>query len=296
MKPLGFLVSLLAHLLFLLLIVRIQFPVQKIEVKPQIIQIVPMSPPLPSSRPLYAPVPVYVRPFFLKGGALGKAGGATAGQAARAKTGTRTARVPAVGRVEASGRSLQPKPGISPGQDAQARQKQIEEKRSKFSIDLGGIARKLREKSAAGETDVIVKSSSLDGGEGLSFGDVPPAGEGEGVSPLGDGTSSNALGGNAFFDARGYDITPWAKRMVYRVKKNWISPPASSYGLKGSVGIYLLIERDGAIRDVHIRKTSGIRPFDQAAFNAIELSAPLAPLPDDYPRADLAAYLLFYYN
>jgi TonB family protein len=84
--------------------------------------------------------------------------------------------------------------------------------------------------------------------------------------------------------------------MVYRVKKNWIFPPASLYGLKGTVGIFVLIERDGAVSRVFIRKTSAVRPFDQAAFNAIELSAPLPPLPDDYPRENLAAYLLFYYN
>jgi TonB family protein len=84
--------------------------------------------------------------------------------------------------------------------------------------------------------------------------------------------------------------------MVYRVKRNWIFPPASAYGLKGVVGIYLLVKRDGSLSGVHIRKTSGVRPFDQAAFNAIELSLPLSPLPDDFPHEDLPAYFLFYYN
>ena len=84
--------------------------------------------------------------------------------------------------------------------------------------------------------------------------------------------------------------------MVYRVKKNSIFPPVTGYGLKGMVGIYVLIERGGSLGQIHIRKTSGIRPFDQAAFNAIELSTPLPPLPDDFPCDDLPAYLLFYYN
>ena len=105
-----------------------------------------------------------------------------------------------------------------------------------------------------------------------------------------------ALAGNAFFDSRGYDITPWAKRMVYRVKKNWIFPPASLYGLKGAVGIFVLIERDGAVSRVFIRKTSSHPAFRPGRLQCHQLSAPLPPLPDDYPRENLAAYLLFYYN
>jgi len=132
--------------------------------------------------------------------------------------------------------------------------------------------------------------------EGLPFGAVP-GGSGDGTAPGGgDGTASHALGGSAFFDSRGYDITPWARRVVYRIKTNWIFPSASELGLKGVVGIYVLIERNGTLGSVYIRRASGIRPFDQAAFNAIELSAPLPPLPDDFPRENLPAYLLFYYN
>jgi hypothetical protein len=171
-----------------------------------------------------------------------------------------------------------------------------------LTIDLGRISQRLRERKAAAERPD--KPGFADDAEvgSLPFDAAAAGGEGDDASRAGgglssgDGTSSNALGGNAFFDSRGYDITPWAKRMLYRVKKNWLFPPVSEVGLKGVVGIYLLIGRDGAIGNVHIRKTSGIRPFDQAAFNAIELSVPLPPLPDDFPHKDLPAYLLFYYN
>ena len=87
MKPLGFLISILVHLLFFLLIVTIRFPVIELEVKPQIIQIVPLSPPLTLSRPLPAPAAaypagVYVRPFVLKGGPLGQDRGPVPGKGA----------------------------------------------------------------------------------------------------------------------------------------------------------------------------------------------------------------------
>jgi len=292
MKPLGFLISILVHLLFFLLIIMVRFPVIELDREPQIIQIVPMSPPLALSQPLLAPAQVYVRPFILKGGARGPGSGKAAGAKAD------SSRVPfsqgeseppsSLTRQSGTGKAPAAAPG--PGvQDAAGR-------RTKLTVDLARLSQRLREQNAAAVRPGDAGSGAGDAVEGLPFGDPYAGGEGGGVSPAGDGTSSHALGGNAFFDSRGYDITPWAKRMVYRVKKNWIFPPVSEYGLKGVVGIYMRIGRDGAIGSIQIRKASGIRPFDQAAFNAIELSAPLPPLPDDFPNPDLPAYLLFYYN
>jgi outer membrane biosynthesis protein TonB len=300
MKILGFLLSLLVHLLFLLLLLRVQFPLIEIPVKAQIIQIVPMSPPPPVERP--APLPVYVRPFVLKGGAPGRARGDV-----QVKKNTQKAGFP---QVADSPRRFpreveQPSPAAA-GTPAPAAAKTdtapTKQGQPRLTVDMDRVAKILREKNASGSPAAGPGLPGGPGQGGLPFGDMPQPegtpgyGAGRNVSPGGDGTASHALGGNAFFDSRGYDITPWAKRMVYRVKKNWIFPPVSAYGLKGVVGIYVLIERDGAISRVFIRKTSNIRPFDQAAFNAIELSAPLPPLPDDFPHANLPAYLLFYYN
>ena len=293
MKPLGFLISLLIHLLFFLLILTLRFPVLELEVKPQIIQIVPLSPPLTLRRPLPAPAAVYVRPFVLQGGARGKGRGPVSGKAAGTKTGLPPGSI-SKKNSEATTPPVAPTPGAAAAALPGSGLPSVSGHRSKLTIDLERISQRLREQQAAGERSDNPAFAADQPVESLPFSD-PAAGGGD-VSPSGDGTSSHAFGGNAFFDSRGYDITPWAKRMVYRVKKNWIFPPVSEFGLKGVVGIYLLIRRDGAIENVHIRKTSGIRPFDQAAFNAIELSLPLPPLPDDFPHKDLPAYLLFYYN
>lgn len=297
MKPLGFFISLLVHLLFFLLILAVRFPVIELEVKPQIIQIVPMAPPLVLNRSLAAPAGVYVRPFVLQGGPLGKGRGPVPGKG-KGKSLAAPARAASKDRSPgASATPLPPRPGAAPAPDPVSAAKADSGRQAKLTIDMERISQKLRERKAAGEQPDKPGFTVDPGVENLPFDAAAAGGDGGGdMSPSGDGTASNALGGNAFFDSRGYDITPWAKRMVYRVKKNWIFPPVSGFGLKGVVGIYLLIRRDGAIGNVHIRKTSGIRPFDQAAFNAIELSLPLPPLPDDFPREDLPAYLLFYYN
>ena len=282
MKALGFLLSLLVHLLFLLLLLQARFPMIEIPGKAQIIQVVPMSPP-PALEPP-APRPVHVRPFVLKGGAPGRAGGAPAATAGHAR--------PALSRAQVPPRRA-PVPSRQPSLPGAGTPTPPAGNSARLTVDLDRLSRKLKETNAAARTDA---GAGFPASAALPFADAPAAGSASALGQGGDGTGSMALGGNAFFDARGYDITPWAKRMVYRVKRNWIYPPASLYGLKGTVGIYVLIERDGAISRVFIRQTSAIRPFDQAAFNAIELSAPLPPLPDDFPRENLAAYLLFYYN
>jgi TonB family protein len=292
MKPLGFLVSLLVHLLFLLLLMRVQFPVPEGAMALQVIQIVPMSPPRP------APPLVYVRPFVLRGGARGSASGGIPGKKTVPLAGSRQARQAAappgrVSRAVVPAATGEKETSVLP----QGERLAVKEERPRFAVDMGRISRELREKLASGQAASGPRIGD-EAQEGLPFGDLPRSGSGAGgnIPSGGDGTTRHALGGSAFFDSRGYDITPWAKRVVYRIKTNWIFPAVSGFGLKGIVGIYVLIERDGTIGSVYIRRASGIRPFDQAAFNAIELSAPLPPLPDDFPRENLPAYLLFYYN
>jgi TonB family protein len=340
MKGLIFFFSLVVHLLLLLLVVHMQFPIYNIDMKPQVIQIVPMSPPLPAGPPLRAPafarpllpqgpvpgrpgagiaarnaapqavfparpvpakpsppaqagrpapVPVYVRPFVLKGGAPG---GAQEGNSAR-KSGTPAEVAAGPGPSRPAPGAEQPTIGSGNGTATAAPgSSRASEPASgpRLSIDLNRWSRQSKGNGASGGS-----ASGPGFGAGSEDNGVPFDASGAfGVG--GDGTTSHALGGNAYFDSRGYDITPWAKRMVYRVKKNWIFPPISQYKLKGAVGIYMLIDRDGNIVKLFVRKSSGIRPFDQAAFSAIQLAAPLPPLPDDYPRADLPAYLLFFYR
>ena len=118
----------------------------------------------------------------------------------------------------------------------------------------------------------------------------PGYGYGRGGDPI------TAFGGSAFFDAGGYDITPWAQRAVYRVKRNWIMPQQVGYGIRGAVGIYLVILRDGRIETPEIRKSSGLNAFDQAALNALRLSVPFSELPADLPNRDLPAYFIFHYE
>jgi len=117
-------------------------------------------------------------------------------------------------------------------------------------------------------------------------------GEGKGFG----GGGIQGFAGSAYFDSGGYDITPWAKEVIEKVKRNWLVPIAAKYGIKGITGIFLIFEKDGSISTMNLFRKSGVISFDQSATNAIISSIPFPKLPPDFPKENLPAYFLFYYN
>jgi len=126
---------------------------------------------------------------------------------------------------------------------------------------------------------------------------------------IGQGNGSNSGGGESgdvpsgdpgsgvFFDTQGFDLGPWANRVVAIVRSNWIIPVAAELGVRGIVGVSFKVEKStGRIVDIQIIRESGIPSFDQAAANALKSSSPLPPLPPDFPRPLLPGVFRFYYN
>jgi TonB family protein len=103
-------------------------------------------------------------------------------------------------------------------------------------------------------------------------------------------------GSGVFFDTQGYDLGPWANRVIAMVKRNWIVPVAADLGLKGIVGISFQVDRNGKILNPTIISSSQVPSYDQAALQALMISDPFPPLPADFPRPKLPAVFRFYYN
>ena len=112
----------------------------------------------------------------------------------------------------------------------------------------------------------------------------------------GQGDGKLAAGGNAVFNSHGYDITPWAKRVVYRIKKNWNIPASVNFGQNGIVNIYTVIQKQGNLAYLIVKKSSNVQSFDRAAFAAIKISAPFPQLPDDFPYNHIEGMIIFKYN
>lgn len=124
------------------------------------------------------------------------------------------------------------------------------------------------------------------GREGTALG-VGESGTGDGSGPVGQS--------QAFFNIEAYDLSPWAKRVLLSIKRNWVIPTATEESVDQPVEITIVIEKSGNISSIKVKQSSNSDTFDQAAVNALRLSSPLPNLPQDFPNKNLEARFMFTY-
>jgi len=98
------------------------------------------------------------------------------------------------------------------------------------------------------------------------------------------------------FDTKWFEWGPYGADLVRRIKGNWRIPDLARVGWKGIVVIRFLIRADGTIEDERIVRSSGIPPFDNAAFQAIADSSRVASLPKELGSEREGVTVSFYYN
>jgi len=99
-------------------------------------------------------------------------------------------------------------------------------------------------------------------------------------------------------DTRGVDFGPYLARIVYIVRRNWISviPESARLGEKGRVGIVFEILKDGSVPQLRLVASSGSDPLDRAAVTGIHASIPFPPLPQEFTGNHLILQFIFLYN
>lgn len=98
------------------------------------------------------------------------------------------------------------------------------------------------------------------------------------------------------FDTAGYEWGPYAAEMIRKIKRNWNVPALAEYGVKGKVTIRFYILKDGRVDGETILSSSGIPPFDNAAFQAIAHASPFRALPSDLGHDREGVTVTFFYN
>lgn len=93
-----------------------------------------------------------------------------------------------------------------------------------------------------------------------------------------------------------FDISPWAKEVVDKIRNNWMVPPIEESRARGKVKIWVTIGKDGTLMGFEIVESSDFLLFDESAAQAVRSSAPFPPLPDDFPADRLETYLVFEFN
>jgi outer membrane biosynthesis protein TonB len=102
--------------------------------------------------------------------------------------------------------------------------------------------------------------------------------------------------GKAYFESKGFDITPWAQKVVARINENWFVLPGFKIEEDSVVGIVVIFDKYGEVVSAKIKRPSDVQHLDQSALNAIKLSAPYPHLPEQFPGDQLKAFFLFNYK
>lgn len=114
------------------------------------------------------------------------------------------------------------------------------------------------------------------------------------AGPRGIPTGVTQRIGGLRFDPQGADFTAWLDHFRIEVYNNWMLPKAFELGFHGDVEFEFVVERDGTMSSIEMRKSSGTAGLDRAARNAL-LGSRFLPLPTDYGPARVTMGVIFSY-
>ncbi|MCP5102337.1 MAG: TonB family protein [bacterium] len=105
----------------------------------------------------------------------------------------------------------------------------------------------------------------------------------------------------SYFQRRGFDITPWARKVVERINQHWFLPAGFNIvpddtTADGTVGIAVTFEKNGRVAAAEIKRSSKIAHLDRSALNAVNLGSPFPALPDQLAAGQVKVFFLFNYE
>jgi TonB family protein len=89
------------------------------------------------------------------------------------------------------------------------------------------------------------------------------------------------------------DFGPYMRDLQRRIKMNW-DPPKGNESKR--VVLLFKISKDGRLLSVSVHKSSGLATADNAAINAVKLTAPFRPLPPEFRGSSVDIQFTFDYN
>ena len=136
-------------------------------------------------------------------------------------------------------------------------------------------------------------------GSGSKLGKTGGTGAGRGTGSGGSGSGMGNPGpgnpnGRPGIDAiREPDFGPYMRELQRRIKMNW-NPPKGNESKR--VVLLFKIAKDGRLLSCSVFKSSGLPSADNAAINAVKLTAPFKPLPADFKGQSIDIQFTFDYN
>lgn len=95
---------------------------------------------------------------------------------------------------------------------------------------------------------------------------------------------------------RGYNLAPWAQKVLELIMKNWDLPWTSGLSGRTQVRVIVVVRKNGELASVELVEGTARDILDEAALGAVRASLPLPALPDDFPGDFLEASIEFTYH
>ncbi len=137
------------------------------------------------------------------------------------------------------------------------------------------------------------KSGAGGTGTGAGGGGRFSNGTGTGTGNVGNPGPGNPKGAPGIDAIKEPDFGPYMKELQRRIKMNW-DPPKGNESKR--VILLFSIARDGRLLNVKVHRSSGLQAADNAAINAVKLTAPFRPLPAEFRGESVDIQFTFDYN
>lgn len=120
-------------------------------------------------------------------------------------------------------------------------------------------------------------------------------GSGRGGSGSGGGGGGGQRVGMSI-PLKGYDLLPWATKVIDRLQLNWTLPSVPEVPETARISMNVVIKKTGELDSIEIIEGTSLEALDRAALDALRLSLPFPPLPADFPGDLLEIHFEFVYN
>ncbi len=147
--------------------------------------------------------------------------------------------------------------------------------------------------TSSSSTGKYTPAPSLAPTGGSSSGQKLATGGGGGTGGVGNPGPGNPNGRPGIDTIREPDFGPYMRELQRRIKMNW-DPPKGNESKR--VVLLFKIAKDGRLLSCSVYKSSGLPNADNAAINAVKLTAPFKPLPAEYKGQSIDIQFTFDYN
>jgi TonB family protein len=94
----------------------------------------------------------------------------------------------------------------------------------------------------------------------------------------------------------GYDISPWAKKIIDLIQLNWDLGAIRDVPPRSEVRVAATVSKSGEVSSLQVISSANMELLDRNALDAVRRCLPFPALPEDFPAESIATVFVFTYH